>query len=163
MALLNGLKSLPEFNYSFEGYDPLTQVRASGREVDISPKAAREICAVIKSMSIVRVKKFLEDVMNKKQSVPFKRYKKEVPHRRSQFQFHAGGYPFKAAKEILKVIKNLEANAEFRGLDKEKMIIIHAAAMRGMKVKRYVPRAFGRSSPSFNTLVHVEIVGKEVL
>jgi len=145
------------------GYDPLTQVRASGREVDISPKAAREICAVIKGMSIAKAKKFLEDVMDKKQAVPFKRYKKEVSHKSSQFKFYAGGYPVKAIKEILKVIKNLEANAEFKGLDTEKMIIIHAASMKGMKVKRYVPRAFGRSSPSFDTLVHIEIVGKEVL
>jgi len=154
---------MPEFKYSLVGYDPLTQVRARGKEVDISSKAAREICAVIRGMSIAKAKKFLEDVITKKQAVPFKRYKKEVPHKSSQFKFHAGGYPVKAAREILKVINNLEANAEFRGLNTEKMIIIHAAAMRGMKVKRYVPRAFGRSSPSFNTLVHIEIVGKEVL
>ncbi|MGQ9470040.1 MAG: 50S ribosomal protein L22 [Nitrososphaerales archaeon] len=154
---------MPKFGYSFVGYEPLTEVRASGREVDISPKAAREICSVIKGMSIAKAKKFLGDVIAKKQAVPFRRYKKEVPHKRSQFKFHAGGYPVKAAREILKVIKNLEANAEFKGLDTEKMIIIHAAAMRGMKVKRYVPRAFGRSSPSFNTLVHIEMIGKEVL
>jgi len=154
---------LPEFECSFVDYDPLTQVRASGREVDISPKAAREICKVIKGMSIAKAKKFLEDVIAKRQPVPFRRYKKEVPHRSSQFKFHAGGYPVKAAEEILKVIKNLESNAEFKGLNTEKMIIIHAATMKGMKVKRYVPRAFGRSSPSFNTLVHIEIIGKEVL
>jgi len=163
MAQPNRLKSLPEFKYSFVGYDPLTQVRASGREADISPKAAREICVMIKGMSIARAKKLLDDVIAKKQAVPFRRYKKEVPHKSSQFKFHAGGYPVKATKEILKIIKNLEANAEFKGLNTEKMIIIHAAAMRGMKVRRYVPRAFGRSSPSFNTLVHIEMVGKEVL
>jgi large subunit ribosomal protein L22 len=154
---------LPEFKYSFIGYDPLTQVRASGREVDVSPKMAREICALIKGMSLSKAKKFLEDVINKKQVVPFRRYKKEVPHRSSQFKFHAGGYPVKAAKEILKIVKNLEANAEFKGLDTEKLVIIHAAVMKGIKVKRYMPRAYGRSSPKFNTLVHIEIVGKEAL
>ncbi|MGB9659563.1 MAG: 50S ribosomal protein L22 [Nitrososphaerales archaeon] len=153
---------MPEFEYSFMGYDPLTQVRASGREVDVSPKAAREVCALIKGMNISKAKKFLEQVINKKQAVPFRRYKKEVPHKSSQFRFHAGGYPVKAAQEILKVVKNLEANAEFKGLDTERMIIVHAAVMKGMKVKRYTPRAFGRSSPKFNTLVHIEIVGKEV-
>ncbi len=163
MAQPNRLESLPEFKYSFVGYDPLTQVRASGREVDISSKAAREICVMIKGMNIAKAKKLLEDVTVKRQAVPFRRYKKEVPHKSSQFKFHSGGYPVKAAEEILKVLKNLEANADFKGLNTEKMTIIHAAAMRGMKVKRYVPRAFGRSSPSFNTLVHIEIVGKEAL
>ncbi|MEM3383260.1 MAG: 50S ribosomal protein L22 [Nitrososphaerales archaeon] len=154
---------MPAFKYSFIGYDPLTQVRASGREVDVSPKKAREICALIKGMSLTKAKKFLEDVINKRQTVPFRRYKKEVPHINSQFKFHAGGYPVKAAKEILKVVKNLETNAEFKGLDTEKLIIIHAAVMRGVKIKRYIPRAYGRSSPKFNTLVHIELVGKEAL
>lgn len=153
---------MPEFKYSFIGYDPLTQVRASGREVDVSPKKAREICAIIKGMSLSKAKKFLEDVINKRQVVPYKRYNKEVSHKSSQFKFHAGGYPVKAAKEILNVIKNLEANAEFKGLDIEKLVIIHAAVMKGIKVKRYTPRAYGRSSPKFNTLVHIELVGKEV-
>jgi len=39
---------------------------------------------------------------------------------------------------------------------------VHAAANRGRVVKSYVPRAFGRSSPSFNTLTHIEIVGRAV-
>jgi large subunit ribosomal protein L22 len=151
------------FGYSFTEYNSLTQVRASGREVDISPKDAREICIVIKGMSIARAKNFLEDVIAKKQAVPFRRYKKEVPHQSSQFKFHSGGYPKKAAKEILKVIMNLEANAGFKGMDAEKMVIVHAAALRGTKVKRYIPRAFGRSSPKFNTLVHIEMIGEEAL
>ncbi|MCP8304921.1 MAG: 50S ribosomal protein L22 [archaeon] len=154
---------LPKFKYSFADHDPLTQVRASGREVDASPKAAREVCKTIKGMTIAQAKNFLEDVIAKKQVVPFRRHTKEVPHKRSQFKFHVGGYPVKAAREALKVIENLEANAEFKGFDTEKMIIVHAATMKGMKIKRYTPRAYGRSSPKFNTLIHIEIMGKEVL
>ena len=152
---------MPKFKYSFANYDPLTQVRASGREVDASPKAAREVCVTIKGMTIAQAKIFLEDVIAKKQAVPFRRYNKEMPHKRSQFKFHSGGYPVKASREILKVIENLEANAEFKGFDTEKIIIIHAATMGGMKIKRYIPRAYGRSSPRFNTLIHIEIIGKE--
>lgn len=155
--------SLPKFKYSFANYDALTQVRASGREVDASPKSAREVCKTIKGMTIAQAKNFLENVIAKKQVVPFRRHTKEVPHKRSQFKFHVGRYPVKAAREVLKVIGNLEANAEFKGLDTEKMILLHAATMRGMKIKRYMPRAYGRSSPKFNTLIHIEMVGKEVL
>jgi len=154
---------LPKFKYSFADYDPLVQVRASRREVDASPKAAREVCETIKGMTITQAKNFLEDVIAKKQVVPFRRYIKKVAHKRSQFKFHAGGYPVKAASEVLRAIENLEANAEFKGLDTEKMIIIHATTLKGMKIKRYVPRAYGRSSPNFNTLIHIEIIGKEAL
>ncbi len=66
-----------------------------------------------------------------------------------------------AALAILKLVEELEANAEYRGLDVEKVKIIHAATQRGMKLRNYIPRAHGRSSPYFNTLAHVELVGFE--
>lgn len=153
---------MPDFRYSFVGYDPLTHVRASGREVDVSPKAAREVCTAIKEMTIAEAKEFLESVIMKKRAIAFRRYKKEVAHRSSLFKFHAGGYPVKAAEEVLEVVKNLEANASFKGMDAERVVIEHASAMGGRKIKAYVPRAFGRSSPSFHTLVHIELVGREV-
>lgn len=152
---------MPEFKYSFQEYDPLIHVRASGREVDISPKAAREICATIKGMSLTQAKNFLENVIKLKQPVPFKRYKKEIGHRGGIQGFYTGRYPVKAAKKILEVLNNLEANADYKGMDVDRLVIIHAAAMRGRKIKTYIPRAFGRSSPSFNTLVHLEFVAKE--
>ena len=153
---------MPEFGYSFAEYDPAIHVRASRREADVSPKAAREVCRAIKGMTIPEARRFLEDVIDKKKPVAYRRYKRETPHRRGLVGFHAGGYPVKAAKEVLKTLDNLEANADFKGLDTERIRIIHAAAQRGFKVKSYMPRAFGRSSPSFNTLTHIELVGKEV-
>ncbi|HDM89161.1 MAG TPA: 50S ribosomal protein L22, partial [Candidatus Bathyarchaeota archaeon] len=70
----------------------------------------------------------------------------------------AGGYPVKAAKKILAILESAEANANFKGLDTENLRIIHASAYPGTKLKRYIPRAFGRSTPRFETLCHVEIV-----
>ncbi|MCS7116632.1 MAG: 50S ribosomal protein L22 [Nitrososphaerota archaeon] len=153
---------MPEFKYSFQGYDPLIHVRASGREVDISPKDAREVCVAIKGMKLSQAKSFLENVINLKQPVAFRRYKGEVGHKRGLQGFYAGRYPVKAAKKILEVLNNLEANAEYKGMDIDRLVIIHAAAMRGRKIKAYIPRAFGRATPSFNTLVHLELVAKEV-
>lgn len=68
----------------------------------------------------------------------------------------------KAAKEVLTVLESVESNAEFKGLDAERMRIIHAAGLRGRKVQGFTPRAFGRASPSNNTLVHIELVAGEV-
>lgn len=153
---------MPEFRYSFAGYDPLLHVRASGREVDVSPKAAREVCGAIRGLKLSQAKKFLENVVKLKQAVAFRRYKKKAGHRSSLEGFPSGGYPKKTAEEVLAVVRNLEANAEFRGLDTERLAIIHASALRGRRVIAYTPRAMGRSSPSFNTLVHIELVGMEV-
>ena len=73
-----------------------------------------------------------------------------------------GKYPVKAATEILKVVRNAESNAEFKGLDIERLRIIHASAYPGIKLKRAIPRAFGRSSPKNKSLTHVEIVLEEI-
>lgn len=153
---------MPEFRYSFAGFDPLLHVKASGREVDVSPKAAREVCVTIKGSMLSDAKKLLEEVIGKKAAIAFRRYKKKAAHRRSLVGFHAGAYPVKAARKILEVLNNLEANAEFKGMDRERLMIIHAAASSGRKVRAFTPRAFGRSSPSFNTLTHIEVVAKEV-
>lgn len=153
---------MPEFGYSFKGYDPLVHVRASRREVDVSPKAATEVCAFIRGKTLQEAKRLLNDVIAKKCCVPFRKYKKDLGHKSGLVKFYAGRYPVKAAKEVLSALENLEANAEFKGFDTDNLVIVHAAAHRGRKVKSYVPRAFGRSSPSFNTLVHIEVVGKAV-
>lgn len=152
---------MPLFKYAFQRYDPLLHIRASGREVDVSPKTAREVCEVIKGMFLNEAKEYLEAVKEKKMSVPFRRFKKGSAHRSEINGFHAGGYPVKAATKVLEVLSNLEANAEFKGRDLDRMKIIHAAALRGRVIRSYTPRAQGRSSPSFNTLVHIELVATE--
>jgi large subunit ribosomal protein L22 len=67
----------------------------------------------------------------------------------------------KAAKNILKLLDGAEANAENKGLDTDRLRIVHAAAYPGMKIKRYKPRAQGRSSPKFETLTHIELALEE--
>jgi large subunit ribosomal protein L22 len=152
---------LPLFRYSFRSYDPLLHVRASGREVDVSPKNTREVCKAIKGMLLKDAKDYLEGVKEKKLAVPYRRYKRGGAHRSEITGFFAGAYPIKSAARVLDVLNNLEANAEFKGRDIDRLKIIHAAAQRGRVIKGYTPRAQGRSSPSFNTLVHIEVVATE--
>ena len=64
----------------------------------------------------------------------------------------------KHQQQILNVLQSAQANAENKGLDVDRLRIIHAAAYPGMKLKRYTPRAHGSASPKFDTLTHVEIV-----
>ena len=152
---------MPEFKYAFMGYDPLLHARASGREVDVSPKATREVCEAIKGKTLPDARSFLEDVIDLKRPVPFRRYKLKVGHKSQLQGFPAGRYPQKAAKQVLNVLDNLEANAEFKGLNTETIKIIHAIAHRGRRILGFTPRAHGRSSPSFNTLTHIEVVAGE--
>ena len=153
---------MPRYGYSFEGFDPAVHVRASGREVNVSPKAAREIAVTIRGMSLTRAIDLLELVEEKKMPVAFRRHKLKVGHRGELQDFPTGSYPVRTAKAYLDVLRNLQGNSEFKGLDPDRVRIIHAAGYAGRTQKDYVPRAFGRSSPNFHQLVHIEVVGKEV-
>ena len=104
----------------------------------------------------------LELVEDKKAAIPFRRHKLKVGHRSELQGFPTGSYPVKAARAFIEVLQNLRGNSEFKGLDPDRVQIIHAAGYAGRAIKDYVPRAMGRSSPNLHQLVHIEVVGKEV-
>ncbi len=153
---------MPKWGYSITDMNLEKTAKASGRELRVSPKHAREVCNTIKGMKLDRAKDYLKQVILKKKAVPFRRFNKKVGHRHGLEKAFSGRYPVKAAQQILGVLEGVEANAEYKGLDMERLRIIHASAYPGMKIKRFIPRAFGRSSPRFNTLSHVELVLEEM-
>ncbi|MCD6445634.1 50S ribosomal protein L22 [Candidatus Bathyarchaeota archaeon] len=153
---------MPKWGYSItEELDPERTVKVSGREVRVSHKSAREVCKTIKGMMLDEAKKYLKEVMDKKKPVPFTRFKKKAAHRHGLQKGFAGRYPVKVAKQILKMLDEAEANAENKGLDIDRLRIIHAAAYPGMKIKAYMPRAMGRNAPTFETLCHIELALEE--
>ena len=149
------------FGYAFQNYDPTRHVRSSLREKDMSHKHAREVAVAIKGMSIEKARDFLHDVINKNRAVAFRRFKNQVGHR-SDPGMMSGRYPQKTAKEFIKVLDNLESNAEYKGMDLDRLRIINATVHKGVIVKRFIPRAMGRATPNNNVLTHVEVVGQEI-
>jgi len=151
---------MPKWGYSIvaEELDPEKTAKASGREVRVSHKSTREVCKTVKGMMLSNAKTYLQDVLEKKKSIPFRRYTKKLGHRRGMEKTFAGRYPIKAVEQVLNVIEAAEANAENKGLDVDRLRVMHAAAYQGMKIKRYTPRAHGRASPKYDTTTHIEIV-----
>jgi large subunit ribosomal protein L22 len=150
-----------QFKYAFQNYDRTRHVRASLREKTISHKHAREIAVKIKGMSIETARNYLQDVIRLKRAVPFRRYNNEVGHK-SDTGVMAGRYPQKAATEFVKLLDNLESNAEYRGMDLDRLKIINATVHKGRKLQRFTPRAMGRASPKIDILTHVELVAQEI-
>jgi len=151
---------MPKWGYSIieEMLDPEKTAKASGRELKVSHKAAREVCRAIKGMMLNNAKQYLRDVAAKKKAIPYTRYNKKLPHRHGLVNSFSGRYPIKASQQILDVLNSAQSNAENKGLDVDRLRIIHSAAYQGMKLKRYAPRAHGRASPKYDTTTHVEIV-----
>jgi len=153
-------EDMPEFNYAFLNFDPTRHVRAALREKTISHKHAREIAVAIKGLNVEKARDYLIYVTQLKRSIPFRRYKNQVGHR-SDPGTMSGRYPQKAATEILKLLDNLESNAEYKGMDLDRLKIINATVHKGRLLKRFTPRAMGRSSAKNDAMTHVEIVAQE--
>ena len=149
------------FKYAFQNYDKTKHVRSAIREKAISHKHAREVAVAIKGMSIEKARDYLMDVVKAKRAVPFRRYKNEVGHK-SDTGVMSGRYPKKAAGEFIKLLDNLESNAEYRGMDLDRLKIVNATVHKGRKIERFTPRAMGRASPKVDILTHVELVAQEI-
>ncbi|RLF15468.1 MAG: 50S ribosomal protein L22 [Thermoprotei archaeon] len=152
---------MPHFGYSVQGLDPERSALASGRDLRVSFKKMVELCSAIRGLKLEDAIKLLEDVIAMRRMVPFRRFKRKRAHHGSIDGYPAGGYPVKAAKELLKVLRNAENNAENKGLDTSRLYVVHAAAQKGFKIRKYIPRAFGRATPYFQELVHVEVAVAE--
>lgn len=151
---------MPHFGYAFQNFDATKHVRASVREKDISHKHAREIAKMIQGLSIEKARDNLQEVIALKRAVPFRRFKNEVGHK-SDTGVMSGRYPQKAATEFVRLLDNLEANAEYKGMDLDRLKIISANTHKGVIVKRFTPRAQGRATPKNNVLTHIELVAQE--
>lgn len=152
---------MPSWKYSVQGLDPEKTAIASGRDLRVKPKVARELCNQLNGMRLEEAKVYLEDVIDKKRAVPYYRYRRKVPHRKELQGHDAGRFPEKTAEEILKILNSVEANAEFKGLYADRLKIVHMAAQRGRVIRKYIPRAFGRASPYFKHLTHIEVAVEE--
>ncbi|WP_258083074.1 50S ribosomal protein L22 [Thermococcus thermotolerans] len=149
------------FSHSFQNFDPDRMARASGRDLRISPKHSIELLREIKGMMLKDAIKYLDDVIALKRPVPMKRFNDSQGHKPGK-GFGPGRYPVKVAKAVKKVLLNAKNNAEQKGLDPDRLRIIHAAAQRGPVLRGYIPRAFGRATPFNEQTTHIEIVVEEV-
>jgi len=149
------------YDYAFQNYDSTRHVRASMREKKVSHKHTREIAVAIKGLTIEKARDYLQSVLTHKRSIPFKRFKNQVGHRTDPGVM-SGRYPEKAVTEVLKLLDNLESNAEYKGMDLDRLKIINATAQKGVIIQRIMPRAQGRATANNNVLTHLEIVAQEI-
>lgn len=129
------------YSFNVEAVPDQTRLAlARGKNLPCSMKDAREICNAImdQGMMLKDAIKYLRAVIEKEAAVPFKRYYKHKGHRKELdlWNWDAGGFPEKAAKEILGVLRNALNNARFKGLNEEKLRILLLAAHPGEKIRQ---------------------------
>ncbi len=129
-------------------------VRAAGRDLSISAKQAIELCAYIRNKPVEWAKARLENTLKKQEAIPFKRFTNGAGHKRG---IGPGKYPEKTARQFLKLLNTLEANAQNKGLS-SRLIIIHACAQRASRPMRY-----GRKRGIAMKRAHVELAAEELI
>lgn len=127
--------------------------KAVGRSLPISTKQAIEICDFIRYESVSNAKDILNNVVNEKKIVPFKRFNADVGHKRKT---GPGRYPKKASKEIIKLLETVEANAQFKGLNTTNLVIKHLCANKARKQWH-----FGRKRRRRMKRTNVEVIVEE--
>ena len=139
--------------------DPDTSAKAIGKEMPISPKFTREICGLVRGMKVNNAIRTLEGVIALETPVPLKRYNKRVSHKQG---VGPGRYPKKAAAAVLGVIKSAVANAEYKGLNTDDMVIRTISASRGRVTPGHMARAHGRATEWNQDTVNLEVIIQEV-
>ena len=77
-------------------------------------KNTYEVAGAIRLMKLKRAQSYLEDVIEKKQCIPYRKYVKHCGRtaQAKQFKLTQGRWPEKSVRMILALLKNAESNAE---------------------------------------------------
>ena len=144
--------------YSTES-DPDKTAKAYGYELHCSRKDAQNLAYAIKGMKTEDAKKYLQSIIDMKQPIPTVFHKRKRAHKKGM---GPGSYPVRAARYMLKTLKNAENNAEYKGFDPENMKIVHVSAYGGRVIRGIMPRAHGRATDKNTRTTDIEIILEEV-
>lgn len=106
---------------------PEHMAKASTKNAPVSTKHCIELCRWLRYKNTSEAKKMLEEVIALKIAVPYRKFVRDIGHRAGM---STGRFPQKASKEMLKLVKSVEANAQGKGLDISTLKIIKILANR---------------------------------
>src|SRR3989344_9004900 len=129
--------------------------KALGKDLPISFKHSVEVCGFIRGKKLAIAKQHLKEVIDLKRPVPYKRFNQDLGHKKGMM---SGRYPVKTTEEILKLVESAEKNAQFKGMNVEKLAIAHIAAHKASR-----PAHGGRHRGRSMKRAHIEIVLQEMV
>merc|ERR1719238_1475369 len=114
-------------------------------------------------MTLRAAQKYLEDVVEKKQCIPFRRFTGCVTRtpQAKAFKHTQGRWPEKSCKIVLDLLKNAESNADFKNLDTDSLTVAHGQVDRAQQGRRRTYRAHGRIGPYMSHPAHVQLILQE--
>ncbi|EME47270.1 hypothetical protein DOTSEDRAFT_124043 [Dothistroma septosporum NZE10] len=154
--------------YAAESIDNAKSARARGSYLRVSFKNTRETAQAINGWKLQRALTYLQNVQNKDEAVPMRRYAGSTGRtaQGKQFGVSKARWPVKSAEFLSSLLKNAEANADTKGLDTSNLIVKHIQVNQAPKQRRRTYRAHGRINPYMSNPCHIELIlteGEEVV
>jgi large subunit ribosomal protein L22 len=128
------------------------EAKAVGRNLPISWKDCTEIGRFIDGDSVEKAEHKLEKVIEKDLPVPYTKFDSDAGHRSGHGD--SGGYPVKAAEEVLELVQAARSNGEDQGLNPNAMKISNIITNQGPEIAT-PSRHRGRTSKSAHVKVFV--------
>ncbi|CAB4417584.1 unnamed protein product [Rhizophagus irregularis] len=149
--------------YSTEPKEATKYAKTRGSYLRVHFKNTRETAKAISGKKLTYAIKYLNDVKEHKQAVPFRRFHGGVGRcaQAKAFGHTQGRWPVKSAEFLLGLLKNVRSNAEVKELDIENLIISHIQVNQAPKQRRRTYRAHGRINPYMSSPCHIEIIVTE--
>ncbi|KOB65805.1 Ribosomal protein L17, partial [Operophtera brumata] len=135
--------------HSKEPDNPAKSCKARGSNLHVHFKNTYETAMAIRKLPLRRAVRYLKNVTEKKECIPF------FVSTAKQFGTTQGRWPKKSAEFLLQLLRNAESNADYKGLDIDRLVIDHIQVNRAPCLRRRTYRAHGRiimSSPC-----HIEV------
>jgi large subunit ribosomal protein L22 len=134
------------------------------KNANISLKYSTEISNQVKGMYLDRATAWLERIAAHEDYLPLLKYNKKVAHRKgsSTNGVKSGRYPEKAIAKYLELFALVKNNADFKGLDAEKLNIIHMFASKGMTRHSYQSNGKIAGKARRVNATHIEVIVSEV-
>jgi large subunit ribosomal protein L22 len=151
-------------NYNLhEKINEKNTAKAIKKNANVSVKYSTEIVREIKGKELSKVEKFLQNVIDKKEHLPLRKYVKKVAHRKgkAKSKTKSGRYPIKTIKTFLELVESAKANADYKGLETEKLFVKHAFASMGYSRVSHQPKGKISGKSRVKKSAHLEIILQE--
>ncbi len=151
--------------YCVEPENDSKVAKASASHLRIHFKHCREIGRAINGRGLANAQTYLNNVLQYKAAIPYTKYTGGIGRHAMGKLYNAPGdkvsYPQKATKAFLDLLKNVQSNAETKGLNVDNVTITTTNVNQAPKMRRRTYRAHGRINAYLSCPAHITIIAEE--
>lgn len=149
--------------YQVQKLRPSKTAKAMMKNKPVSLKYSLEVISNIKGKTVKKSLAFLNRILNKEEFLPLRTYKKKVAHRKgdSKGMSTIGRYPIRTIKAFIELLETVRANADYKGLDSDNLLITHMFASQGFQRASFQSQGRIAGKRRKRKSVHLEIVVQE--